>query len=138
MMIEERTALSRWQIPDRPPRRRERSRWRRPPELLLIVGIGLIAIGLLVTFGPLAVDLGGTESPPFDADDESDGAGDSDANGDGASGTEGDDANGIRGAIGEVISGDDNPERAADEVISGEDGPERAAGDEKWEECFVE
>lgn len=131
--------MSRWQIPDRPPRRRERSRWRRPPELLLIVGIGLIAIGLLVTFGPLAFDLGGTESPPVDAGDESDDTGDNDANGDGAIGTEGGDAaNGIRGTIGGVISGDDNPERAADEVISGDDGPERAAGDERWEECFVE
>lgn len=103
------------------------------------MGIGLIAIGLLVTFGPLAFDPGGTESPPVDAGDESDGTGDNDANGDRAIGTEGDDdANGIRGTIGEVISGDDNPERATDEVTSGDDGPERAAGDEKWEECFVE
>lgn len=124
MMTEERTALSRWQIPDRPPRRRERSRWRRPPELLLIVGITLVVLGLLVTVGPLAFDLGGTESPPPDADGST-GVGDSDANGDRTSGPEEtDDADGIREAIDGVISGDDDLARTADGEIR--------------EECFVE
>jgi hypothetical protein len=131
-------ALSRWQIPDDPPRRRERSTQRRLPAILLIVGIALTVVGLLATVGPLALDLGGTDSPPADdpADDQpgpdsdADDGGESedagDANGDGASGSDEPDgagADGIRAAIGDVFSGHDDHEEA---------------GDERPEECPVE
>lgn len=124
MATQDRTALSRWQIPDRPPRRRERSRWRRPPELLLIVGIALIAAGVLVTLG-LPFDLGGTDSVPPGADG-SDGAADGGVTGEEArEAVENDDTESIQSVRG-----------AVDEAISGEDDREME-NDENREECLV-
>lgn len=126
--------MSSGQIPDRPPRKRERSRW---PELLLIGGITLTVAGFVLTVGPLAPELGGTDLPPFDepADDppnadvgdESDDTGNNNVNGDEATETEEIDdteTNGIRAMIGHTASGDDDSARADD--------------DETREECVVE
>lgn len=121
MTTHDRAAVSRWQIPDQSPRRRERSRWRRPPELLLIAGIALILVGLLATFGPLTIDLGGTDSSPADAS-TGDPVGDGGTNGDRASGS--DESESIR----EPIGGMD----------SREGSPERMTGGGTRETCFIE
>lgn len=126
---EQGTSVSRWQIPDRPPRRRERSRWRRPPELLLIAGIALLVVGLLATVGPLALDLGGTDSPPPEGStDDPPGAdeptgegrdgGESDADGDetaGAGTDEREEAGGWE-TIDVLISADDAESTSDDDV----------------------
>ena len=118
MTTHDRAAVSRWQIPDRPPRRRERSRWRRPPELLLIVGIALVFFGLLATFGPLTLDIEGTDSSPPDASAGDPAGGD----GDGTSG--GEEEESIREPVGGIDSEDG--------------GPPQMAGNGTGEMCFVE
>lgn len=108
------------QLPDRPPRRRERPRW---PKLLLIAGVTLTVVGFVLTVGPLASELGGTDSSPFDepandppdtdASGESDETGDTDVGGDESTVAEDDDlgSTGIRGMIGKTASeGDETRE----------------------------
>lgn len=126
--------MSSGRIPDRPPRKRERPRW---PELLLIVGITLTVAGFVLTVGPLAPDLGGTDSPPpdepagdslgADGAEERDETGDSPVHRDGTTGPEETDdtgTTGIRAMIGDTIAGGDTSETAND--------------DEAREECVVE
>ncbi|MDL5360515.1 hypothetical protein [Halalkalicoccus sp. NIPERK01] len=106
------------QLPDRPPRRRERPRW---PKLLLIAGVTLTVVGFVLTVGPLAPELGGTGSPPFDEPasepseagaSESDGSSDTGVSSDEATAAEDDDheGTGIRGMIGETTSKDETRE----------------------------
>lgn len=127
---EQGTSVSRWQIPDRPPRRRERSRWRRPPELLLIAGIALLVVGLLATFGPLALDLGGTDSPPpggsmddpagaDEPTEEDREGGESDADGDGTGGAGTDERKEAGGweTVGVLTSDDDRESTNADDGV---------------------
>lgn len=94
------------QLPDRPPRKRERPRW---PELLLIAGITLTVAGFVLTVGPLAPDLGGTDASRLDG--PSDDPPDADAGDE----IEESETTGIRGTIGTTTSGDDESARAADD-----------------------
>lgn len=102
------------------------------------MGITLIIIGLLATVGPLAFDLGGSDSapsdepvvdPPTDNDrDESDSTGTSDANDEKVVGPEENDEtenNAIWRMIGDVSSGDKNSESASED-------------EETQEECFID
>lgn len=126
--------MSPGRIPDRPPRKRERPKW---PEFLLIVGIVLTVAGFVLTFGPLAPDLGGTDSPPFDepsgdspavdAGDENDETSNSNVNSDEGVTTE---------EIGET---EDTSLRAMiGKMDPRDDGSAGSVDDERREKCVVE
>lgn len=110
-------------IPDRPPRKRERPKW---PTFLLIAGTTLTIVGFALTFGPLALEDGDTDSPPLDeaadgpdttdADDGSDKSGDTDASDDstGTEETNESENDGLRGLLDGLSPRDSNPEKTGD------------------------
>lgn len=110
---------------------------------MLIAGIALIVVGYLLTFGPLASQLGTTDPPTSDAptddltgadaDNESDNAGDSDANGDMVTGTEGTDEPDEPDGTGTEDRG-----KAAVESIPGDDDVGRMGDNEMRKKCLLE
>ncbi|MFC7006579.1 hypothetical protein [Halalkalicoccus salilacus] len=110
--------MSRSQIPDRPPQKREDTPvWKQPQSWLIVMGVGLFAVGMIVTFGVPAIDLAGTDAPADDGTSD----GGSDAGEDAAAGDDGE--------SGEDGGTDEESEQADD---GGDESTDGDGGGPKW------